>query len=160
VRAKLHEIAPAVPLFGVRTMQEVYDLSLWQQRLYGALFASFAVIALVLAAAGVYSVIAYSVTQRVHEIGVRMALGAQRRDVFGLIVRGGVGLAALGVAIGAAGALAATSVLSSLLFGVSPTDPLAFVGTATLLLVTAAAASYLPARRAAALDPANALRTN
>jgi len=160
VRAKVRSLAPDVPLYGLRTMREAYARSVWQERLYGSLFTSFAVIALVLAAAGVYGVIAYSVTQRVHEIGVRMALGAQRWDVFRLIVRNGVGLALLGVAIGGIVAAGATRVLARLLFGVSPTDPVVFGSMAAVLLTTAVVASYVPARRAAALDPVNALRSD
>jgi len=160
VRARVRSIAPAMPLYGLQTMHELYTRSVWQQRLYGALFTSFAIIALVLAAAGVYSVIAYSVTQRLHEIGVRMALGARRADVFRLVVRGGAGLALLGIAIGTAGALAGTRVLGKLLYGVSPTDPIVFGTMATLLLGTALLASYVPARRAASLDPVNALKND
>jgi putative ABC transport system permease protein len=160
VRAKVRELAPGVPLYGLETMREIYARSVWQQRLYGTLFTSFAAIALMLAAAGVYSVIAYSVTQRLHEIGVRMALGAQQSDVFRLVVAGGARLAVIGVVIGTVGAFAATRVLATLLFGVSPTDPLVFSGMAALLLVTATIASYLPARRAASLDPVNALRND
>ena len=160
VRAKVRDVAPAVPLYGLETMQATYSRSVWEERLLGTLFTSFAVIALILATAGVYSVIAYSVNQRVHEIGVRMALGAQRADVFRLVVQGGARLAVIGVVIGAAGAFAATRVLATLLFGVSPTDPLVFGGMAALLLATALLASYLPARRAASLDPVNALRSD
>ena len=160
VRAKVRDLAPGLPLYGLETMRDVYTRSVWQQRLYGTLFTSFAAIALMLAAAGVYSVIAYSVTQRLHEIGVRMALGAQRGDVFRLVVSGGARLAFIGVAIGTVGALATTRVLSTLLFGVSPTDPFVFGGMASLLLATALIASYLPARRAASLDPVNALRND
>jgi predicted permease len=160
VRARIRSIAPAMPLYGLQTMQELYTRSVWQQRLYGALFTSFAIIALVLAAAGVYSVIAYSVTQRLHEIGVRMALGARRADVFRLVVRGGAALALLGIAIGTVGALAGTRVLGTLLYGVSPTDPIVFGTMATLLLGTALLASYVPARRAASLDPVHALKND
>ncbi|HUQ80201.1 MAG TPA: ABC transporter permease [Gemmatimonadaceae bacterium] len=160
VRAKVRDLAPGVPLYGVETMQAIYSRSVWQQRLYGTLFSSFAVIALLLAAAGVYSVIAYSVTQRLHEIGVRMALGARRLDVFRLVVHGGARLALIGVAIGTAGAFATTRVLGKLLYGVSPTDPVVFGGMALLLLGTALLASYLPARRAASLDPVNALKND
>ena len=160
VRAKVRDLAPGLPLYGLETMRDVYTRSVWQQRLYGTLFTSFAAIALMLAAAGVYSVIAYSVTQRLHEIGVRMALGAQRGDVFRLVLSGGARLAFIGVAIGTVGALATTRVLSTLLFGVSPTDPFVFGGMASLLLATALIASYLPARRAASLDPVNALRND
>jgi ABC-type antimicrobial peptide transport system permease subunit len=160
VRTRVRTIAPTIPLYGLQTMQESYTRSVWQQRLYGTLFTSFAVIALVLAAAGVYSVIAYSVTQRMHEIGVRMALGAQRPDVFRLVVQGGTRLALIGVVIGVAVALGATRVLAKLLYGVSPTDPMTFGTMSALLLLTAMVASYLPARRAASLDPVNALKND
>ena len=160
LRRTIREVAPNVPLFQVGTVRDAFDRSMWQQRLYGALFTSFAAIALLLAAAGVYSVIAYSVSQRTHEIGVRMALGAQRRDVFGLVVRGGLGLAAIGVVIGLAGAFAISGVLRTQLFGVSATDPIVFVAVPLTLLLVAALASWLPARRAAALDPSTALRND
>ena len=160
VRAKVRELAPGVPLYAVETMNAIYSRSVWQQRLYGTLFTSFAVIALMLAAAGVYSVIAYSVTQRQHEIGVRMALGARRLDVFRLVVQGGARLACVGVGIGAIGAFAATRVLDKLLYGVSSTDPLVFGSMAALLLTISLVASYLPARRAASLDPVRALKND
>ena len=160
VRAVVRRIAPTVPLYGIETMRGIYARSVWQPRLYGALFTSFAVIALLLAAAGVYSVIAYSVTQRLHEIGVRMALGAKRGDVFRLVVQGGARLALIGVVIGIIGALAATRVLTTLLYGVSPTDPSVFVAMGAVLLGTALVASYVPARRAASLDPVTALRSD
>jgi len=160
VRAVVRRVAPTVPLYGVETMRGIYARSVWQPRLYGALFTSFAVIALLLAAAGVYSVIAYSVTQRLHEIGVRMALGAKRADVFRLVVQGGARLALIGVVLGTLGALAATRVLTTLLYGVSPTDPSVFVAMGAVLLGTALVASYVPARRAASLDPVKALRND
>jgi putative ABC transport system permease protein len=158
LRATVRRLAPTVPLYGIETMRDVHDRSVWQPRLYGALFTSFATIALLLAAAGVYSVIAYSVTQRLHEIGVRMALGARRGDVFRLVIRGGVRLALLGVVIGAVGALATTRVLAKVLYGVSPTDPPTFAAMIAVLVLTALTASYVPARRAAALDPVSALK--
>jgi len=160
VRAVVRRVAPTVPLYGVETMRGIYARSVWQPRLYGALFTSFAVIALLLAAAGVYSVIAYSVTQRLHEIGVRMALGAKRADVFRLVVQGGARLALIGVVLGTLGALAATRVLTTLLYGVSPTDPSVFVAMGAVLLGTALVASYVQARRAASLDPVKALRND
>ena len=158
VRAAVRRVAPGIPVYDVSTMRAVYDRSVWEPRLYGALFTSFAVIALLLAAAGVYSVIAYSVSQRRHEIGVRMALGATRADVFRLVVDGGARLALLGIGIGTAGALATTHVLGTFLYGVTPTDPVVFAAMAGVLLVTALIASYLPARRAAGVAPVNALR--
>jgi putative ABC transport system permease protein len=160
VRAVVQRVAPTVPLVGVETMRDIYARSVWQPRLYGALFTTFAVIALLLAAVGVYSVIAYSVSQRLHEIGVRMALGAKRADVFRLVVQGGARLALIGVVLGTAGALAATRVLRTLLYAVSPTDPSVFVAMGAVLLGTALVASYVPARRAASLDPVTALRND
>jgi ABC-type antimicrobial peptide transport system permease subunit len=122
------------------------------------MFGAFAAIALVLAAVGVYGVISYAVSQRTQEIGVRVALGAQRGDVVRLIVGHGAQLGAWGVAIGLVGALAVTRFLRTLLFGVSPFDPLSFIGVAAMLTAIALLASYIPARRAAKVDPVEALR--
>ena len=116
------------------------------------------VLALVVATVGIYGLIAYSVAQRTHEIGVRIALGAARRDVLGLVVGQGLRLTVLGVALGVAGALALTRLMQSLLFEVSPQDPATFVAAAAFLLLVGLLASYLPARRAAMVDPAVALR--
>ncbi len=113
---------------------------------------------MVLAAIGLYGVLAYNVTQRTQEIGIRMALGAQRRDVLVLVLRHGMALVAAGIAVGVAGALALTRVMQSLLFGVSPTDPLTFTIVPLLLCGVAFLASWLPARRAAKVDPMVALR--
>jgi len=115
-------------------------------------------LALSLAMIGVYGVIAYSSTQRTHEFGVRIALGADRQDILRLVVRQGFKLALLGVTMGVAGALLVTRFLSSLLYEVSPHDPLTFAGVAALLMLVALAASYIPARRAMKLDPIVALR--
>jgi ABC-type antimicrobial peptide transport system permease subunit len=122
------------------------------------LLAVFAVLALVLASVGIYGVISYVVGQRANEIGIRMALGAQRRDILRLILGGGGKLAGFGVAVGLAAALGLTRLMASLLYGVGATDPLTFVGVAILLTLVAIAACYIPARRAAKVDPMTALR--
>jgi predicted permease len=158
IRGALRSVDPNLPLFKVETMQEVIHKSLAGQRLNLWLLAIFAGIALVLSAAGLYGVISYLVAQRTREIGVRIALGAQTRDVIGLVMRQGTRLTALGVALGLAGALAFTRVLGTLLYGVSARDPLTFGGIAALLAAVALLATWLPARRAARVDPMVAIR--
>jgi len=122
------------------------------------LLSAFAGIALVLALAGVYGVMSYSVALRTREIGVRVALGGQARDIASLVIRHGMRLAAIGLAIGLSGALALGRVMSGLLFGVTPADPIALAGAAALVTVVAFGACYLPARRAMRIDPIVALR--
>ena len=141
-------------------MEELRQLSFWQYRLFGSMFSTFGFIALVLASIGVYGVLSYSVSQRVQEIGVRMALGAERRDVMKLIVGQGVKLSAFGVVGGLLGAVAITPVIRTLLFNVTPTDPISFAGVAVFLSLVAVVASYVPARRAMAVDPIVALRND
>jgi ABC-type antimicrobial peptide transport system permease subunit len=138
-------------------MDDVVMNSLGTRRVSMQLFAVFAIAALLLAAIGIYGVMAYSVTQRTQEIGIRMALGAQKSDVLALVIRQGMTLSVIGVVVGLAGAFGVTRLLANLLFGVAATDPLTFVAIPLLLLFVSLVACYLPARRAARLNPTIAL---
>jgi putative ABC transport system permease protein len=141
------------------TLPEHAAKARWFTSLYGSLFAIFAVIGIVLAAVGIYAVMAYSVSQRTQEIGIRMALGAQQHAVLKLVLGQGLKLAAIGVLIGLAGSFAITRVMAKLLIGVQPTDPATFIAVALLLTTIALLACYLPARRATRVDPMLALRS-
>jgi putative ABC transport system permease protein len=158
VEQQLQAIDPSVGVGHVRTMEQVRSAAIAMRRFNMTLLSIFAALALVLAAIGIYGVIAYSVTQRTHEIGVRMALGAKHTDVLRLVLRQGMVLTGFGVGLGIAGALALTRLLESYLYRVRPTDPIAFGSTALLLGVVATLASYIPARRATRVDPLIALR--
>ena len=158
VRRAVQEIDPRDVIYSVQTLDEVLSGSLAARRLSMVLLGVFAGVALVLACVGIYGVISYLVGQRTHEIGVRVALGAHRRDVMLLVLGHGARMALLGVAIGVAAALALTRLMSRLLFGVTATDPLTFVGVAILLVLIALAACYVPALRATRVDPLVALR--
>jgi predicted permease len=158
VREAIRASDPGLPVFDVKTMNELRRLSYWEQRLFGLMFSTFGVIALVLASIGVYGMLSYSVSQRRQEIGVRMALGAARRDVMRLIVGHGLKLAAIGVVLGVAGAIPAAMQIRTVLYNVKPTDPISLIGVGLFLGVTAFFASYFPARRAMAVDPLIALR--
>jgi putative ABC transport system permease protein len=154
----LSQIDPNEPLVKVRTMEENMATTVAQPRFRAWLIGIFAVLALVLAAVGVYGVMSYTVTQRTSEIGVRVTMGAQPEDVFGIIVAEGLRLALAGVGIGIVTALALTRLLRSFLFGISAYDPLTFIGVSVILTMVAVAASYFPARRATRVDPLVALR--
>ena len=158
VRAVVVEVEPNQALYNVMTMEQRLANTMTSRRLNTALLGSFGAVALLLAVVGIYGVMSYAVTQRRREIGVRMALGAQKSDVLGLFIRSGLRLTLLGVAIGLAGAFALTRYLSSLLYSVEATDPLTFLTVAVALTGVAMLAGYIPARRAARIDPMEALR--
>jgi putative ABC transport system permease protein len=158
VREQIRLSDPALPVFQVSTLEDLRQRSFWQFRLFGIMFFLFGAIALVLASIGVYGVLSYSVSQRTQEIGVRVALGAARADVLRLIVGQGVKLAAVGIVVGVAGAFGVTPAARSVLYNVTPTDPLSFGAVTLFLLSVALAASYIPARRAMAVDPLIAMR--
>jgi putative ABC transport system permease protein len=158
LRGQIREMDPNLPVSDLMMMAEVVSQSVWQNRLYAILFGVFAGIAMLLAAVGIYGVMSYSVTQRTQEIGIRMALGAQVKDVLQLVVKGGLTLSLIGVGIGMAGALVLTRLMRTLLFGVTPTDAATFVGVSLMLLFVALLACYIPARRATKVDPLVALR--
>jgi putative ABC transport system permease protein len=158
VRNEVKGIDPDQPVADLRTMDEWLTTAVATPRYRTTLIGLFALVALVLAATGIYGVMSYSVTQRTHEIGVRMALGARRVDVLTLVVRQGMALVLAGIALGLLGAFALTRVMSTLLFGVTAKDPLTFVGVAALLTLVAFVACYVPARRATKVDPLTALR--
>ena len=160
LRREVQALDKDQPVYNVRTMDDVVANALGTRRVSMQLFAVFACAALLLAALGIYGVMAYSVTQRTREIGLRMALGAQKSDVLGLVIRQGMTLTVIGVIVGVAGAFGLTRVLANLLFGVTATDPTTFVAIPLLLLFVALVACYLPARRAAHLDPTIALAQN
>jgi putative ABC transport system permease protein len=158
IRREAAQIDSDIPVSKVATMEEVVAESIWQPRLYATLFAVFAGGTLVLALIGIYGVMAFLVQTRTHEIGVRMALGATARDVFKLIVGRGMKLTAVGVVIGVLGAVGLTRLMHSLLFHTSATDPKTFIFISILLGLAAFLACYIPARRAAKVDPLVALR--
>jgi len=158
VRQEIGGMDKDLPFYGVTTFDEYLGLGFAAPRFLTVLLGLFAALALALAAVGLYGLVSYSASRRTHEIGIRVALGAERGDVLRLVVGQGFKLALIGVVIGTAGALASTRLLSSLLYGVKPTDPATFVAVALVLAVVALAASYIPARRATRVDPMVALR--
>ena len=158
VRREISALDKDVPIFNIKTMNEVLYESVARERFTVLLLAIFAAVALILSAVGIYGVMSYAVTERTHEIGIRMALGANASDVLGLVVRQGIKLAVAGVGLGVAGAFALTRLIEKLLFGVGATDPLTFTMISLLLTFVALLACWLPARRAAKVDPMIALR--
>jgi len=158
LRGAVHELDKELPVSEIGTLTGNIAHSTRERRFTAALVAGFAALALVLAAVGIYGLISYTVAGRTREIGVRMALGAGRTTILAMVLKRALLLAGAGVAIGVAGSLALTRLLGSLLFGVSATDPAVFAGVSLFLLAVAALAGYLPARRAASVDPLIALR--
>jgi putative ABC transport system permease protein len=158
LRSAISQIDPNQPLVNVRSMDQNIQTSVAQPRFRTWLIGTFAALALVLAAVGVYGVMSYSVTQRTSEIGIRVTMGAQPSDITRIIVGEGLRLALVGVAVGVVGALLLSRVLRTFVFGVSTSDPATFVGVAVVLTLVGAAASYFPARRATRVDPLVALR--
>jgi putative ABC transport system permease protein len=158
VRREVQALDPNQPVFNVSTMESTLDQSLATEKLSMGLLAALASLALILAAVGIYGVLSYTVMQRTHEIGIRMAIGAQRRDVFTMVIGRGMKLVLTGVALGLIGAFSLTRLMRTMLFGVAPTDPVTFVSIAILLTAIAMLACYVPGRRATKVDPLVALR--
>jgi predicted permease len=159
LRAALRTVDPGLPIDELHPMSEMMAESVATERFYATLVAIFAALALFIAAAGLHALIGYTVVRRTHELGVRMALGAEARQVLTLVVGRGARLALAGIVLGLGGALAATRVLKRMLFEIAPTDPLIFVTVSIGLAIVALVASYLPARQATRVDPMIALRT-
>src|SRR5690606_16625832 len=158
IRAAVREADPALPLYDVRTMEDHMGVALFPARLAGSVLGAFGLLGLLLAAIGVYGVMAYSVAQRRRELGIRVALGADGGGLLRLVVGEGMRLALAGTAVGLVGAFALSRLVRGLLYGVSASDPVAFLAVPALLLAVAAFAVWLPARRAASVEPMRALR--
>jgi ABC-type antimicrobial peptide transport system permease subunit len=151
-------VAPAEPLYDIRTMQDRLSKSIAPQRFNALALGVFASFALLLATIGIYGVVAFAVERRIHEMGISMAVGAQSADVLFLVLREGLTLGVLGVSLGVAGALVVSRILGSMLYGTGVADPITYSAVSGMFLAIAMAASYVPARRAARLDPMAALR--
>jgi putative ABC transport system permease protein len=158
VREQVQAVDATLPVFGAQMLSETVSVSLSERRFLMEVVGLFAVTALLLAGLGIYGVISYLVSERTHEIGIRVALGAQRRNIIRMILRQGLGMAIAGTAIGLVCALIVSYSMAGLLYGVKPTDPLTFAGVALLLIVVALFACYIPGRRAMRVDPIVALR--
>jgi len=158
IQKEFQAVDAQLPIAQVQSMRQIVSKSIAQQNFNMVLLTIFGAIALLLAAIGIYGLMSYSVAQSAHDIGVRLALGAERRKILSLVVARGMKLAAVGLAIGAVGAFAASRLLARLLFGVRPTDPSTYVLVTSALAIVAFLACYLPARRATRVDPMIALR--
>ena len=158
VRTVLRRIDPNQALSGLRPMEDIIEDTFGQRRLVMTLMQVFAAVAAVLAVVGIYGMIAYSVAQRTREVGLRVALGAHRSDVLSLLLRRALGVTTAGVALGLAGSLALTRLLTAFLFQISPADPMTYAAIAIVFVVVALAASYVPVRRAMRVDPMTVLR--
>jgi putative ABC transport system permease protein len=158
LRRVVRELDPDLPVTQLRTMPEVVNRSFWEQSFASWLLGLFSAIGIALAAVGIYSAMAYSVAQRTHELGIRMALGARRADVLKLVVRQGMGAVGLGMLVGLAANVGVLRLLASRLYGIGPLDLPTYAGAAFFILGVALAACYLPARRATRIDPVVALR--
>jgi predicted permease len=158
LRAVVRDIDRDLPLLDVRTQQQQIDATIVQQRAFASLTAAFGILALALACVGIYGIMAYTVSQRINEIGIRLALGAGRRQVRGMVLKEAGWLAAAGVVIGVAAALGLGRLLKSMLYGLQPSDPASLAGAAVLLLSVALLAGWIPAMRASRVEPMEALR--
>jgi ABC-type lipoprotein release transport system permease subunit len=158
-REIVHQLDADVPMYRVQTMTERMDRALWARRAWSWVFGAFAAIAVFLAAAGVYGIVSYAVSQRTKEIGIRVAVGARPAQVLGGVLRSGMTLVAIGIAAGLAGSFWATQLLQTLLFDVSARDPLVYAAVVAGLIGVGLLANFMPARRAAAVDPMRALRS-
>jgi predicted permease len=159
LRNAARQIDPDLPLTSVRTQQEQIDADMQQERLFASLTLGFGFLALVLACVGIYGIMAYTVSQRTNEIGIRLALGAVRGQIRGMVLREAAWIAVCGVVLGALATLLLARLVQAMLFGVKPYDPVSLAGSGVLLLVLALLASYIPAQRATSIDPMEALRT-
>jgi putative ABC transport system permease protein len=158
VRGVIRNLDPQQPIGEISTMESLLSVSVARQRFSASLLTVFSILALVMAAVGIYGVMSYTVSQRTHEIGVRMALGAQRSDVLKLVLKSGIVLGVIGVAVGLAASFALTRLIATLLFEVAATDVTTFALVAVVLFVITLVACYVPARRATRVDPLKALR--
>jgi putative ABC transport system permease protein len=158
VRAMVQSVNPELPIYGAKTLDDAVSASLEQRRFSMDIVAAFAITALLLAALGIYGVISYIVSERTRDIGIRLALGADRGKILAMVLRQGLELAMAGAALGLVGSVIVSHLMAGLLYGVMPTDPLTFVGVTLVLTGVALAACYIPARRAMRVDPMIALR--